>query len=1209
MHLIRLLILLLTAALVGCPSTETPDDDDDAVGDDDDAVDDDDTAPSGYSFTEEEGGPTATFCLDEPPAPPAGGALCTVEEGGNSVVFTGIVLGSDEVFYGGQVAVEQGGDISCVGCDCADSGATQVVCPFGVLSPGLINAHDHISFIQNHPEPHGDIRYQHRHDWRRGNNGHQSLSVGGGASNEEKAWGELRFALTGGTSINGSGFSDGILRNLDSDNEGLGVDTVRYETFPLDDTSGFVTEFGCDYPGIDNPSVLDNAAYAPHIAEGIDRAARNEMMCLSSELDGGEDLIEENTAVIHAVGITAAEAAMMASDGSSVIWSPRSNVDLYGNTAPVTLLDRVGVNLALGTDWTASGSMNVLRELACADYLNREHYGSDLGDWQLWRMATEGGAEALGVEAATGSLRPGRAADIALFDGRDSADEPFRAVLEAGIEDVWGTWRGGEPLAGEADLIASVPRGSGCEELPMDVCGERKRVCLAEVGDTFAALEQANSGSYDLFSCDVPDDEPSCEPYRDGEYDGATSSDQDGDGVDDGDDNCPSIFNPVRLLDIDGQADSDADGVGDVCDPCPIGEDDSGDCVSFDPDDRDADGTPNDIDNCPVDANFLQNDTDMDGLGDICDPCPLQENLPGENCSASIYELKQGFLDEALPVRVSDLMVTAVGDEGFFAQVAEADRDSVLGASFSGVYVYAPADEPEARPAPGDLVSFDGNVNEWFGQIQLEGFANLTVHSSGNAEPAPLVADASDLATGGSLADPYEGVLVRVEFVEVLEHDPAAGPADEDPTGSFVVSGGLRVNDFLTPLDPRPAIGDEVSVTGLLRFANDDSKMEPRTLDDVQLTLVGDPELASFGPAQVFLYDGDTGASTIPPLVLTLDRPAPAGGWAVSILNWGPDEVGAPTELVVPEGETSMELLLDALTVGDASLEALLAPNVFEAEVSVLAIDHVPGVAGLSPLNPTTSLGIDIDLTVSLDAPAPAGGVTVLLEADPGVATAVPASVDIAEGDFTATFALEANDVGLELITATIGDSSASTMVLVDSTPPQGLVITEVLYDQAGGDDGGEWVELWNDSGADLDLSAWSIGGGGSDWTYSQLQLSGTMPAGACWVVGGPDSTSENGNPVFDLSVDIDQDLQNSGSAADGVALFNMPASSVTSSTLPVGVVLYGSTNSTGLIGPDGNPAPVHVGDAGSGSTIEMGAGEVWAVQGSPTPGDCTAAM
>ena len=49
-----------------------------------------------------------------------------------------------------------------------------------------------------------------------------------------------------------------------------------------------------------------------------------------------------------------------------------------------------------------------------------------------------------------------------------------------------------------------------------------------------------------------------------------SASDADGDGVNDDDDDCPSVFDPVRPMDNGTQPDSDGDGRGDACDPCPL---------------------------------------------------------------------------------------------------------------------------------------------------------------------------------------------------------------------------------------------------------------------------------------------------------------------------------------------------------------------------------------------------------------------------------------------------------------------------------------------------------------------------------------------------------------------------------------------------------------------------------------------------------------
>ncbi len=169
---------------------------------------------------------------------------------------------------------------------------------------------------------------------------------------------------------------------------------------------------------------------------------------------------------------------------------------------------------------------------------------------------------------------------------------------------------------------------------------------------------------------------------------------------------------------------------------------------------------------------------------------------------------------------------------------------------------------------------------------------------------------------------------------------------------------------------------------------------------------------------------------------------------------------------------------------------------------------------------------------------------------------------------------------------------------------PGSVLLSEVLYDPTGADGDLEWVELYNPGTAAIDLSELCLGAGGDDYTTSQLQLSGSIAAGSTFVVGGPTSSASNGSPTFDLVLDFSPDLQNSGTVADGVALFNQRCAHVTSSTLPIDAVVYGTSNTSNLIDETGSANSPEVGDAGSGQSVERTSlAGAWQIQATPTPG------
>lgn len=166
-----------------------------------------------------------------------------------------------------------------------------------------------------------------------------------------------------------------------------------------------------------------------HLAEGRDTDSRNHFLALNFRDE--EWAITENLIGIHCAGLLAEDFPVLATHGGSMVWSPLSNLLLYGRTADIAAARGAGVLLALGSDWSVSGSKGLLGELKAAR-LASEAAGGVFTDRDLVDMATRNPAVMLRWEAALGSLRAGARADVivvsqaggdaytTLIDARDS---------------------------------------------------------------------------------------------------------------------------------------------------------------------------------------------------------------------------------------------------------------------------------------------------------------------------------------------------------------------------------------------------------------------------------------------------------------------------------------------------------------------------------------------------------------------------------------------------------------------------------------------------------------------------------------------------------------------------------------------------------------------------------------------------------------------
>jgi 5-methylthioadenosine/S-adenosylhomocysteine deaminase len=154
----------------------------------------------------------------------------------------------------------------------------------------------------------------------------------------------------------------------------------------------------------------------------------------------------------------APELDLLSRHGASLVSCPQAELRLGAPPAPLPRLpeDRS----ALGTDSAAAGALDVLAELRTAALLG------GLEALEALRMATLGGATALGLAPQIGSLEPGKAADFACIDlgpaaVARAADAIVFGATRAQVSDVWTGGRAalsaGRLLSFDEEELATLP--------------------------------------------------------------------------------------------------------------------------------------------------------------------------------------------------------------------------------------------------------------------------------------------------------------------------------------------------------------------------------------------------------------------------------------------------------------------------------------------------------------------------------------------------------------------------------------------------------------------------------------------------------------------------------------------------------------------------------------------------------------------------------
>jgi 5-methylthioadenosine/S-adenosylhomocysteine deaminase len=331
----------------------------------------------------------------------------------------------------------------------------------GTIYPGLIELHNHLSY---NALPLWDVpkRFENRDQWAQGDT-YRKLVTGPMkvlAHTPRYLSAVVRYVeckcLLGGTttsqgialaSYSGMArFYRGIVRNVEqTDDPALPEALTHIADVEATDRDKFLAR------------LRKSTCVLLHLSEGTNKAAREHFLALRSP--AGVWAITPSLAGIHCVALTAADFRDLAAGSGAMIWSPLSNLLLYGATADIKSAKKAGVRIGLGPDWAPSGSKNLLGELKVARLVSRLT-GSVFTDPELVRLATRGGAEILQWDKELGSLEAGKRADLLVIAGQRG--EAHSHLLEAPERDIElviinGVPRYGTTAAMRALLGATVP--------------------------------------------------------------------------------------------------------------------------------------------------------------------------------------------------------------------------------------------------------------------------------------------------------------------------------------------------------------------------------------------------------------------------------------------------------------------------------------------------------------------------------------------------------------------------------------------------------------------------------------------------------------------------------------------------------------------------------------------------------------------------------
>jgi hypothetical protein len=264
-----------------------------------------------------------------------------------------------------------------------------------------------------------------------------------------------------------------------------------------------------------------------------------------------------------------------------------------------------------------------------------------------------------------------------------------------------------------------------------------------------------------------------------------------------------------------------------------------------------------------------------------------------------------------------------------------------------------------------------------------------SVFTADGATPTGSMTGMEDL---GAPNGPVSGEAFKATY--------SISPSPTDGRGTMTVTSGTGGNALVYMISPSKFVGISLN----------DPNPAILVFDLAPSSSTASPSLSSVALNPASVVGGNSSMGTV-----TLSGPAPAGGAQVALSSSNTTAARVPASVAVATGATSATFTISTSAVAASTAVTISATYGGVSRTALLTVQLVPPPAPTLTsltLNPTSVVGglQSSKGTVTLSAPAPAGGAQVTLSSSNGAAS-VPSSVFIPAGAGSASFTVNTSAV------------------------------------------------------------------------------------------------------------------------------------------------------------------------------------------------------